>query len=134
MKRLCTMVFFTVMLIACGAASALGADAQSYFDSATRFYNDGKFADAVREYGKVISLAQDRSEPYYYRGKAYYNLHQYDEAIDDFNKALSIRPAFVEAYASRGFAYLKKAEADYKKACDMGEKNSCDNLKQLSEQ
>ncbi|MBU4319830.1 MAG: tetratricopeptide repeat protein [Thermodesulfovibrionales bacterium] len=56
-----------------------------------------------------------------------------DEAIEDYNKALAIIPSYGEAYFFRGVAYTRKAAADFKKACDKGNKYACDNYKQLSE-
>ena len=108
MKRMRTMIFFAAAFVIGCAASALGSDALTFFDSGTVFYNDGKFADAVREYSKAIAVVHDHSEPYYYRGKAYYNLHQYDEAIEDFNKAIIIKSNDADMYYDRGLAYFRK--------------------------
>jgi tetratricopeptide (TPR) repeat protein len=57
---------------------------------------------------------------------------RYDQAIEDYNRVLSMRSDDSNAYASRGVALLNKAIADFKKACDMGNRNACDNLKEVS--
>src|SRR5271169_1708414 len=85
MKLLCIKIFFAALLIACCAASVLCVDEQAIFDNATRYYNEGLYANAIKEYSKVIALVPQVPEPYYYRGKSYNKLGQYDEAIEDFN-------------------------------------------------
>jgi len=57
---------------------------------------------------------------------------KYDEAIEDYNRVIAIQTKDPNVYLSRGVAYTKKAMADFRWACDMGNQPACDNLKQLS--
>ena len=72
------------------------------------------------------------SKPNFYknRGLAYYGKIQYEKAIEQFNKSISIDPEYQYAYADRGDTYLKlnnsaNATLDFKKACELGHKESC---------
>ncbi len=44
-----------------------------------------------------------------------------------------MRPNYTEAYFARAMAYVRKASDDFKRLCDMGNKDACDNFKQLTE-
>jgi hypothetical protein len=51
----------------------------------------------------------------------------------DYNKAILLKPNYESAYFNRGVAYTRKAAADFKKVCEMGNKLACDNYKQISD-
>jgi hypothetical protein len=42
-----------------------------------------------------------------------------------------MKPGDTNAYSSRGIAYLGKAAADFRRACEGGNKNACDNLREI---
>jgi len=96
------------------------------------YLRKGEHERAAEDFSRVIALNAKLVEVYYNRGIAYRGLGRYDQAIEDYNKVLSMRPDDHNAYASRGIAFLNKAMADFRRACDMGNKNACDNLKEIS--
>jgi tetratricopeptide (TPR) repeat protein len=107
-------------------------DPQIYNMRALAFLKTKQYDYAIGDYGKVISLNPKFADAYHNRGIAYANTGKYDEAIEDYNKAVEIKPKDVNVYVSRAVAYVKKATADFKRACDLGNKNACDDLKELS--
>lgn len=96
------------------------------------YLRKGQYGKSIEDYSKAISLEPGSPDAYHNRGIAYANTGKYDEAIGDYDKVLSIRKD-ANVYASRGIAFAKKAMADFKKACDMGNKDACSDLKQLSQ-
>ncbi len=66
-----------------------------------------------------------------------HSLHdEHDKAIEAYTATLELEPEYDDAYHNRGTAYHKKghhdnARDDFKKACDLGEKYACENLKKL---
>jgi Flp pilus assembly protein TadD len=67
------------------------------------------------------------------RGIAYSHNKQYDEAISDYNSAIALKVNYETAYFNRGISYIRKAAADFKKACDMNIQPACENLKQITD-
>lgn len=92
-----------------------------------------QFNYAADDYTKVIEQSPRSPEAHYNRAIAYANNNQYDEAIEDYNRVLELKPLDMNTYASRGVAYVRKAMVDFRRACDMGSKSACENLKQVSQ-
>jgi tetratricopeptide (TPR) repeat protein len=76
------------------------------------------------------------SRPNFYknRGLAFLGKGQYDRAIEQFNKSIAISPDYGYAYSGRGEALVmlgknKSALADFKKACEYGDEDSCVKIK-----
>ena len=69
------------------------------------------------------------SNAYNNRGRVYYNLESYENAIADFTRSIEIEPNNATTYRDRG---VVKEEiglnycSDYKRACDLGNKNCCE--------
>ena len=74
------------------------------------------------------------------RGLDYYdNKGQYDKAIEDYNRAIALDPNYASAYFNRGLAYemlgnKSMAISDYRKACDLGFEDGCENLQRVLRQ
>jgi len=96
------------------------------------YLKKGDYEHAADDFTRVVAENPRLIETFYNRGIAYRGMGKNDQAIEDYNKVLSMRPNDSNAYTSRGIAYLAKATADFKTACDMGNKNACDNLKEIS--
>ncbi len=96
------------------------------------YLKKGDYERSIADFTKVIVLNPRLTEAYYNRGIAQRGLGKYDLAIEDYNKVLALKPSDTNAYMSRGIAYLNKAIADFKYACDQGNINACDNLKEIS--
>jgi tetratricopeptide (TPR) repeat protein len=119
------------------ASAALAANDGDYKDLYRRgveHNKKGEFDEAIRFYSKAIALKPDSASLYFVRGRAYEQNKQYDNAIRDLGKAIALKPDYAEAYNIRGVTYLvttrkQLAEADFKKACSMGLKEACTNLK-----
>ncbi len=67
----------------------------------------------------------------------YRELKRYDEAMADIEKAIKMKPARPILLSHpredlRGTGYDGKGKADYKRACDNGEKEACEALKKLT--
>lgn len=106
---------------------------QLYNNRGLAYLKNAQYGNAIEDYNKVISLNPSAAaEAYHNRGIAYANSGKFDEAIEDYSRVISQKPQDVNVYISRGVAYVKKALEDFKKACDMGNKNACDDVKNLS--
>jgi tetratricopeptide (TPR) repeat protein len=91
------------------------------------YYQNQKYAEAVREYSKAIKANDQDEYAYNARGLARIELREYYEAIGDFNKALEINPAAATARNNIGLAkyYLGDREGalkDYTKALEQDPK------------
>ena len=88
----------------------------------------------MEDCNKAIALDTNRPNFYKNRGLAYHGKLEYDKAIEQFNKSMTIDPAYMYAYTGRGETYLKmgkleNAASDFKKACELGDKDSCSKAK-----
>ena len=69
----------------------------------------------------------------YYRGYTYSFVNQQNNALEDYSKAIELDQDNFKAYVQRGNLYLKtgdkgRAVSDFKKACDLGDKEGCNAL------
>jgi serine/threonine protein kinase/tetratricopeptide (TPR) repeat protein len=76
----------------------------------------GKYAEAVAELRRAISLAPNSDEAYRRLGSAYMNSGQGKQGIEAFQKAVELNPYFWQNQNLLGDAYLQTA--DYPKALD----------------
>jgi tetratricopeptide (TPR) repeat protein len=94
------------------------------------FYKKGDYDKALDDCNKAIALDYSKPNPFKNRGLAYLGKGQYNKAIEQFNKSISIDPTYAYAYSGRGETLLKlgkteNALLDFKKACEHGDKESC---------
>ncbi|MCL2833834.1 MAG: tetratricopeptide repeat protein [Treponema sp.] len=97
------------------------------FLAGNKFYEAGKYAEAIAEYGKSINLKADFADVYAWRGNAYRKLNNPGAAIDDYTMAIKYKNNYPEVYNYRGFTYAQtgdydRAIADYSQAIKL--KNS----------
>jgi hypothetical protein len=82
-------IFFTLSIL----SGVLFAKTETEYDKAIRYYNTGKFREAVDIFKDYIKTKPDA--PAYYRiGYALYELGEYDEANKYFQQAYFIDPTF----------------------------------------
>ena len=89
----------------------------------------GNYNEAIDDYTKAIKLKPDYAEAFYSRGNSKAKLKDYNGAISDYTKAIEFNPDYLDAYLNR--ANSKKTLgnpfcSDYKKACELGDSQSCD--------
>jgi tetratricopeptide (TPR) repeat protein len=116
--------------------------AEAYYHRAKKYYEMNERQKAQEDYSQAISIysqatktnAEDKFS-YFGRGIAYSNGLMFfpkngknllRKAIDDYSVAIDIDPDYAEAYTYRGYIYAdlgeyKKASADARKACKLGE-------------
>jgi tetratricopeptide (TPR) repeat protein/DNA-binding transcriptional MerR regulator len=99
----------------------------------------GDFDQAIENASKAIEMDPGRINPYVNRSWAYLEKNMLQAAIQDCDTALSIDPQNAFAYNNRGLAYQRKkrnskAEADYRKACNLGLDLGCQNLDVLTKE
>lgn len=68
-----------------------------------KYYNDGKMAEALTEFDKVVSENPNLPDAYYYRGLAYLASGKQAEAKADFQKLLDLDPKHANADEAREF-------------------------------
>ena len=68
-----------------------------------KFYNEGKMAEALTEFNKVVSENPNLPDAYYYRGLAYLASGKSAEAKADFQKLLELDPKHANADEAREF-------------------------------
>ncbi len=108
---------------------------QKSYDAATQ----GDFDSAIRHATLAIKLDPGRVNPYVNRAWAYIERNKLDDAIHDCGTALSIDSQNALAYNNRGLAYqlknnTRKAQDDYRKACDLGLQLGCQNFSAVANQ
>ena len=73
------------------------------FDATIKFYNEGKMAEALTEFNKVVGENPNLPDAYYYRGLAYLASGKSAEAKADFQKLLDLDPKHANADEAREF-------------------------------
>lgn len=102
--------------------------AMLYYNLGTIYLEQKKFDEAIENFNKAIELDPDNAYYYNDRGVAYHNLKGYTRhAITDYTKAIERNSNEGLFYDNRGRCYRaigenKKAEADFKKAKELGYK------------
>src|SRR5204863_7509406 len=78
----CLVVFLLV------PALARAGEAQNAFNEGVKFYQTGKYKEAVAAFNRAIKAAPKADEAYNNRGLAYFKLGENDAAIKDYDDAL----------------------------------------------
>lgn len=82
---------------------------------ATRYYNTGKFRQAVTDFNQYDSLMQGRpinSDFYYVRHKAEMEIHQYQQAINDMDRAIIMQRDNPTLWAEKASLHLRFSQTD----------------------
>ena len=130
-------------LLDCNKALELRVAHERYPNFAQIFFNAGNFykrhkklAEAKGCYDRAIELNSEYADAYNNRAIVYSLNRQYIDAVRDCTQAIQINPNLSEAYGNRAFVYkslgeLDNAVKDFKKACDLGLKQACEEYKGL---
>lgn len=83
--------------------------------------NQGKYAEALTAYNKILETDKNYPDMYYHQGILYRDMGMRDEAVSAFQTAVLRNPNSAAAYYNLGYAYRRKglhaeAVAEYKKA------------------
>ena len=91
MKKAVFMVciFFVVLV----PFTLVHANSNTEYEKALKFYNSGKYREAVNLFNDYVQKRPDPSA-YYYLGYASYKLGKYGEATEYFHQAFLIDPDF----------------------------------------
>ncbi len=71
------------------------------------YYRLRQFADAVREFERVVQLSPDYALGNFHLGLAYANAGQFDQAVAAFSKTLQLDPTNFSAAFNLGSAFMK---------------------------
>jgi tetratricopeptide (TPR) repeat protein len=128
---MCALCLFAVGVT---LAAAGDKDYKELYRRGVECNKKGEIDEAIRWYSKAIALKPDSAALFFVRGRAYVQNKHYENAVSDLGKAIVLKPDYAEAYNIRGVAYVGKsrkqlATADFKKACSMGLREACSNLK-----
>lgn len=91
MKKIYFIIAMFFMLTVLSGTAPAKVDAE--YDTALKYYNSGKFDEAVRYLREYVQKSPDASA-YYLIGYALYKLGKYDEAMRYFEDAYLVNPEF----------------------------------------
>ncbi len=88
-------------------------------------FNQGKYEEAIIDFGYVIDLDSEFVDGYYRRGLSYIQLANYQESVEDLTLVIGLDASHGPAYNYRGNAYFKlgkyqQAVDDYNQAINLG--------------
>jgi hypothetical protein len=118
MEALMKKVFFIIITVflVLGLTDILFSETNTEYDSAVRFYNAGKYKEAVNLL-KIYVAKRPEPSAYYRIGYALYELRQFDEANKYFEMTYLIEPTF-----SPQLAGLPELPKEMKKAAKIRRK------------
>jgi tetratricopeptide (TPR) repeat protein len=107
-----------------------------YINRGCSFYGLKQYDNAISDFKQAINLAPNKATAYAWCGNVYYVRKSYYEASEYFSKAITIAPNDAVLYLNRGYAQSKignksAAASDFKKGCELGNKDGCKELKVL---
>ena len=71
-----------------------------------------EFSGLDPNFDRIIALAPDSANSYFFRGVAYADLGDLARAIQDFDKTIQLDPDHAPAYFNRGVAYAALGKSD----------------------
>jgi len=92
------------------AKEASIVEAKNQFVQGIKFYQQGKFDQAINAFEAILKEKPDFAECYYNLGMAYLRKGDVEAAITAMEKAIELKPDFIEAYFGLGQAYINKGE------------------------
>lgn len=92
MRKLATLLVFLSVATACSVQNY-----GKFRRTAEKFYENGKYEDAIEQYTHAIELKPSKIDLYLERGVALETLQRYEEAYSDFEKANVFDPKEVDA-------------------------------------
>jgi len=110
----------------------------AYINRGRVYYETKQYQAAINDFKDASTLAPDDIAPYNWCGVVYYKMEIYYEATRYFTEAISKAPQNPTMYLNRGYTYVKMgityrsyAISDFKKACELGDRNACNMLKDI---
>lgn len=100
------------------------------------YYAMKQYEKATEDFKMALSMVPKNPNVYNWCGLASYRRELYFEAANYFSEAIELNPNSAVYYFNRGNSYLKMgnrplAVADFKKSCDLGDKDACEQLRVL---
>lgn len=94
----------------------------------------GLYDKAIESFSSCIAINPDYAMAYNNRGLNYSFIGQHNKAIEDFSTTIRLDQHNDSAYLNRANIYLRtgnaaQAEADYRKACELGNRDACNALR-----
>jgi tetratricopeptide (TPR) repeat protein len=86
--------------------------AVDYTNRGNTYEKLGRFAEALADHTRAITLDPTFAMAFYNRGITYTKLGQFDEALADHTQAIALDPADARAYANRGNTYEQLGRYD----------------------
>ncbi|OGP50211.1 MAG: hypothetical protein A2Y79_07850 [Deltaproteobacteria bacterium RBG_13_43_22] len=100
-----SIISFTCFLIGCNSET-------SAINRGHRWYDRGKFNNAVQTYSHALKINPSNPDAYYFRGLAKYKLQDIEGAEADFSMAIKLNPTHIGAYINRGHLFNQRNEFD----------------------
>jgi len=85
--------------------------AQHSYEEARRFYDTGRYPNALFEVNNALRSRGLRREAYRLRADIYRALQQPDKAAGDISRVIEMEPGTIEHYAFRASAYMEMGDA-----------------------
>ena len=103
-----TKVFLAIafLLFPSVCAKADTESATALFNQGNKYYDEGKFDQAVEEYEKIVYLDIKNYQVYYNLGNAYFRQNQLGKAILSYRRALALKPTDEDTEANLAFVKL----------------------------
>lgn len=104
-----------------------------YINRGASFYELKQYDKALADFKQAITVASDNARGYLWCGNVYYASRSYREALEYFSKAIAIDPNNAVYHLNRGYANSKignrlMALSDFKKACELGNRDGCNQV------
>jgi len=77
------------------------------------YANQGRYQDAVQDFGEAIRLNPTSSGAYNNRAGVYIAEGRFDDAIQELTQSMKLDPTQPDAYFLRGMAYYDKTDCDH---------------------
>jgi tetratricopeptide (TPR) repeat protein len=108
-------------------------DTRYYLNRGLIYMLQEKYDPARADFEKVINDVPRMHVAYYNLGLIHTYQGNLDKAVAELSQAIRFRKDYVDAFVARGDAYFKLGKTDlskddYKKACDLGRLDICDEL------
>lgn len=95
--RWLTLLLLATLVGAAGCSRDLGARKQKYLQSGNRYFNNGRFQEAVIEYKNSIQIDPRFAEGYYRLGLALIQEQQWQSAAQSLGRAIELAPDNLDA-------------------------------------
>jgi tetratricopeptide (TPR) repeat protein len=92
------------------------AEVSDMFNEAENLFTNGRYAEAIRSYQKIIDRSPDCYIAYAHIGDSYYKMKQHHQAIGYFDKAIEINPLDHRTFLYKADALMHLGRPDEAKA------------------